>query len=80
MSRSPSKASMQSKQIIAGHTPRGMALGTGRSSNTSVLSRRTDLNSEESPTKLKNRFTQPRMNRLTELRIKRLQTNAANGI
>ncbi|XP_034478840.1 putative leucine-rich repeat-containing protein DDB_G0290503 isoform X2 [Drosophila innubila] len=81
MSRSPSKASMQSKSIKSCNTPRDTALGTGRSSNTSVLSRRTDLNSEDSPAKLKNKFTQPRMNRLTELRIKRLQnvqTNAAN--
>ncbi|KAL7736321.1 hypothetical protein ACLKA6_014794 [Drosophila palustris] len=79
VSRSPSKASVQSKRNSV-NTPRGTSLGNGRSSNTSVISsRRTDLNSEDSPAKLKNKFTQPRMNRLTELRIKRLQNAQATA-
>ncbi|XP_062132192.1 ELKS/Rab6-interacting/CAST family member 1 isoform X2 [Drosophila sulfurigaster albostrigata] len=80
--RSPSKISLLSKQNVAVRSPRdSSSLGRGAidcTSSTSVCSRRTDLHSEDSTAKLKNKFTQPRTNKITELRLKRLQ-NAMNN-
>ncbi|XP_034108575.2 uncharacterized protein LOC117570821 isoform X2 [Drosophila albomicans] len=80
--RSASKISLLSKKNVAVRSPRdSSSLGRGAidcTSSTSVCSRRTDLHSEDSTAKLKNKFTQPRTNKITELRLKRLQ-NAMNN-
>ncbi|XP_023168693.2 putative leucine-rich repeat-containing protein DDB_G0290503 isoform X2 [Drosophila hydei] len=48
-------------------------------SGTSLVSRRTEADSEDAPPKTKTKFTRPRLNQLTEQRISRLRSSAADG-
>ncbi|XP_017868516.1 PREDICTED: putative mediator of RNA polymerase II transcription subunit 26 isoform X2 [Drosophila arizonae] len=59
-------------------TTPGLSVGSATSA-TSFLSRRTDADSEDAPPKTKTKFTRPRMNQLTEQRINRLRSSAADG-